>query len=318
MAEDKREGDLGFDQVKREIAKELARDTWGKEAAKRAAIAALAGARTGVGANLDQLYEKEKEPEAPGNNIQDILKQIQNDPNLSPEQKQQQMQQLLQLIQQQQGQSGMLEVESKDIPAGWYADANGAGGSAAGSAKAPAAGSAAPAAGSAGSAAPAAGSGAAPAPAAPPAVEDANTPSKDQLPAMAEVAKPHVVRYGPAPRAPSMPGLGNSKAAQDAVFDELEVGRIADKVYEANGDFIVLQLEGREKPNVADFDKSADQRVEELREHRASEFVNTWLRERCEQLAKDGKIQVNPDLIAEHDDQGRALPTQYHPCISFR
>jgi hypothetical protein len=135
---------------------------------------------------------------------------------------------------------------------------------------------------------------------------------------MADVAKPHVQRFGPAPRATSMPGLGNSKAAQDAVFDELEVGRIADKVYEANGDYILVQLEGREKPNVADFDKSADQLVAELREHRAASFVNTWLRERCEQLAKDGKIQVNPDLIAEHDDQGRALPTQYHPCISFR
>ena len=64
VAEDRREGDSTFDQVKREIAKELARDTWGKEAAKRAAIAALDGARNGVGTNLDQMYEKEK-TEAP-------------------------------------------------------------------------------------------------------------------------------------------------------------------------------------------------------------------------------------------------------------
>ena len=45
-AEDKREGDLKLDQVKHEIAETLAKETWSKEAAKRAAIAALAGART--------------------------------------------------------------------------------------------------------------------------------------------------------------------------------------------------------------------------------------------------------------------------------
>lgn len=306
MAEDKREGDLSFDQVKREIAKELARDTWGKEAAKRAAIAALEGARTGVGANLDQLYEKE--PEAPGNNIQQLFQKIQNDPTLTPEQKQQQMQQLLQMLQSQGapgGESGMIEVESKDIPAGWYADANGAGG---GSATGSASGSAV-AAGS--------GSAAAPAPAPAPAADDANTPSKDQLPAMAEVEKPHVQRFGPVPRATQMPGLGNSKAAQDAVFDELEVGRIGNKVYEANGDFIILQLEGRQKPNIADFDKDADRRVADLRDQRAGAFLEGWLKERCERLAKDGKLRANPELIAEHDDQGRLLPTQYRPCISF-
>src|SRR5262249_27230013 len=53
LAEDKREGDLSYDQVKREIAKDLAKEVWGKEAAKRAAIAALDGARNGVGMNLD-------------------------------------------------------------------------------------------------------------------------------------------------------------------------------------------------------------------------------------------------------------------------
>ena len=93
MAEDKREGDLSFDQVKREIAKELARDTWGKEAAKRAAIAAL-----------DECADRRRHEPRPALRAREAaagaeqqhrtLQKILNDPNLSPEQKQQQMQQL--------------------------------------------------------------------------------------------------------------------------------------------------------------------------------------------------------------------------------
>src|SRR6185295_40308 len=100
-----------------------------------------------VGANLEQLYEKEKSQE-PSIDFQKLL----NDPNLSDEQKQQ----LLQELMMKQGpKHGMLEVPGRDVLAGsWsYEAGDGAGGSAA------AAGSAAPAAGSAGSAAaPAAGS----------------------------------------------------------------------------------------------------------------------------------------------------------------
>ena len=87
IAEDKREGDLTFDQVKHEIAKELARDVWRKEAAKRAALAALDKARGGLGLNLEQLYEKEQAPRRSPGGFD--IEQIINDPNLTPEQKQQ-------------------------------------------------------------------------------------------------------------------------------------------------------------------------------------------------------------------------------------
>src|SRR3569623_796844 len=323
MAEDKREGDLSFDQVKREIAKDLARDTWGKEAAKRAAITALAAAQNGPVHTLDALYDKDKS-EGPGPNID--LEKIINNPNLTDEQKQQLLQQL---IQQQQGPGGAvpppdeggdgphgaLEVASKDVPAGWSADANGAGGSGS-AAVAPAAGSGAGAAVAAGS-----GAGSAAAPAAPAAATTAeiNTPSEDQLPAMADIPKPHDTRYGPAPRTAQMPGRGQNKDAIAAVFDELEPGALATKVYEGeNGDYILVQEIQRQKPNVADFDKDADDRVAALREQRSRAFLNEWLKERCEKLVKDNKIIVNNALLVERDDQGKALPIQYRPCISFR
>ena len=42
------------------------------------------------------------------------------------------------------------------------------------------------------------------------------------------------------------------------------------------------------------------------------------MKERCEQLSKDGKIKANPGLIRETDDNGNPLPTQYRPCMSFQ
>ena len=260
-----------YDQVKHEIAKELARDVWGKEAAKRAAIAALDKARGGVGLNLDQMYEKEKTPEGPGGiDIQQII----NDPNLTDEQKQQ----LLQMMLQQGQKSGAIVVESKDQPAAWYAQADGAAsarprgrrrrhrhrrrrpqrlGRKALAAARPLRPQArplrpqarrlrrlarrAPAAGSG------AGSAAATTPAAaptPPAAADI-TPSSDVLPQFGEVEKPTVARFGPAPRSSTMSGIGSSKEAAAALFDELSPGMLAKQVYEGDGGYIVVQLISR-------------------------------------------------------------------------
>jgi hypothetical protein len=55
--DDRREGDLTYEQVKRELAEPLAREAWGKEAAKRAAIAAFAAVK---GKNLKDVYPAEK------------------------------------------------------------------------------------------------------------------------------------------------------------------------------------------------------------------------------------------------------------------
>src|SRR5262249_36507743 len=51
LVEAKREGALTFDQVKLEIARKLALDTWSKEAARRAAIDAITKANAGTGKN---------------------------------------------------------------------------------------------------------------------------------------------------------------------------------------------------------------------------------------------------------------------------
>ncbi len=323
LAETSREGDLTFDQVKHEIAKDLAKDVWSKEAAKRAAISALDKARSGTGSSLDLLYEKEPAPaQGPGGPGGIDIQQILNDPNMPPEQKKQ----LIEMImQQQQQKSGALVWESNDVPAAWrdYNQADGAGGSAGSAAGVMMpVGSAAPT--NAGSATvPAAGAGSGSSAAAPtatptPPVVTTVVPSSDQLPAFDNVKAPYVSRFGPAPRSPMMSGLGTSKEAAAALFDELSAGMIATRVYEADGAFVVVQLIGRNAPKVEEFEKEGDRLVEELRRERAQAFVEEWLQERCEKLRDDKKIKPNSQLIQEFDDAGKAMPVTYQPCMSFR
>lgn len=319
MAEDKREGDLTYDQVKAELAVDLAKDLWSKEAAKRAALEGLSAVRAGTGKPLDQVFQRE----------------------VNMDQEQRKMQEQIERAMQQQ-KHGSIVTESANIPAAWTAEdpapgsAAGGGGSsattggpAAGSAAKPATGSAAPipAAGSAapaaGSAAPAAGSAAAPAPAAgAPAEAPAAdlTPSKDVLPAFAtDMIKPKVVNNGPVPRLKALPAIGASKPAIDALFDELTPGMIGKQVYQSDdGSYVLVQLTEKAAPKVEEFDKVADQEIKDMRDLRAMIAVEQWLKTRCEALAKDSKIKPMPELIGESDDKGAPLPAVYRPCMSFR
>src|SRR5205823_9415001 len=122
-----------------------------------------------------------------------------------------------------------------------------------------------------GSGSAAAGSGSAagtPAPVPPPAPVVIE-PSKDQLPAMADVAKAKVTRFGPAPRGETLQGIGKSKDVVTALFEELKPGDLAPHPYEAEGGaYAVVQLVARSQPQVTEFEKDADERVAELREKR--------------------------------------------------
>jgi hypothetical protein len=311
----KREGDLSFDQVKNEIATTLAKEVWSKEAAKRDALETLAKVQAGTGKNLDQMFERELVKQ-PGGGFEELL----NSPDLTPEQKQQLIQQLLQ-----QQKHGALERREVDVPVGWFADSDGSSAgapAAAGSAAAPtlpAAGSAATSPASTGSqAATGSGTAAAPATPPPPPAPTVIEASKDVLPQLGDVPKAKVNRLGPAPRQAKMPGVGGSKEAIDALFDELSPGNLAKKVYAGdNGTFVILQLINRAQPSVEEFDKIADSEIAKMQEARGKAAVREWLKNRCEVLTKAGKIRPAADRIHETDDKGKPAPTVYHPCMYF-
>jgi parvulin-like peptidyl-prolyl isomerase len=307
--QEERQGDLTLEQVKLEISSELARDGWSKEAARRAAIAALDAAQRSALKNLNQLYKP-----AASNNTRDIQELI-NNPNLTDEMKQQLLQQYLQ----EQGKSGSLSYESANVPAEW-ADSQGeapAGGSAAAPAPAAAATTAAPA---ATDAVPTATATAAPTTTVPPVggEGDLMKPSSEVLPQMNAVEPPNVTRAGPTPRASRLPELGGSKPAARAVFDELSANELAKQIYQVDDAYVLVQLIERQQPKMEDFDKDADQRIRGLRDQRGQALVESWLKERCEALSKANRIKANPALTREMDDKGKYGPSFYRPCMSFR
>ena len=83
---------------------------------------------------------------------------------------------------------------------------------------------------------------------------------------------------GPSPRQAKMAGLGSSKEAASALFDELSPGSPAKKVYEGDGgNYVVLQLSTRTEPNVSEFDKIADAEIARMQEARGKAAVHDWL-----------------------------------------
>ncbi|MGE0868140.1 MAG: peptidylprolyl isomerase [Kofleriaceae bacterium] len=301
-AEAKREGDLSFDQVKLDIAADLAKATWSKERAKRDAIAALNETRAAQ-KPLNERYEKGDaglpggaQPQLPEGLPDDIRRQLEEQLNKQK--------------------TGSIVVESKDIPAGWYAGDETP--SAAPGSAAPAGAGSARGSGSAGSAA---GSTAAPTPPAAPPPDTPKAPvveSKDTLPQFVDIPKPVVVRHGPAPRVKQLPGIGSSAEVLAAVFDELAPGDLAKTVFEVQDNYIVLQLISHEQPKLDEFDKVAAERIATLRAIRGQVVVEEWVRERCTTLAKENKIEVvDQERIREVDEKGNPAETIYHPCITM-
>jgi phosphohistidine phosphatase SixA len=78
---------------------------------------------------------------------------------------------------------------------------------------------------------------------------------------------------------------------------------LAKRVYEGDGGYAVVQLITRQDPNTAEFDKDADRLVAELRQARAQAFVEEWMKTKCEQLVKDGRITPNAGLVRETVEQ---------------
>jgi hypothetical protein len=142
--------------------------------------------------------------------------------------------------------------------------------------------------------------------------------SKDVLPQFGEIPKPKLNRLGPSPRQTKMPGVGATKPAIDALFDELAPGNLAKQAYEGDaGTYVVLQLINRLQPNAAEFDKTADAEIARMQEARGKATLREWLKGRCETLNKAGKIKPAADRIRETDDKGNPTPTVYRPCMYF-
>lgn len=306
LVEDERSGDLTYDQVKREIASKLAAEHYAREAARRDALEALADARAGKGKNLTDMFEHKKaepqdngQPSVSPEQIEEMLKMYEeelNDPNKSEEEKEQ-LRQILELIKSGKlgggPQTGMVQhFYGPAIPASWGQDA----------ADAPP--------GDAG--------------ATPPKPDDVNAPpTSEVLPTFVDVPKAEVQRIGPMPRDPdTIPDLGVSKDLMATLFDELDDGAIAPKIYSVkllqNGitggeAFVVVQVITRSKPDLSTFDAQESSLREDMESERGNAIVGSWLQDRCKTLNDAGKIKPSQDaLLTTEDGQQKLIP--YTPC----
>jgi parvulin-like peptidyl-prolyl isomerase len=326
-AEGTRTGQLKWDDkdVQLEAARDVAREEWSKEKARRDADAALADALAGKGKNLADVYPLEKPamPEMTPDQeraLEEYKRQIQEQMNQQPKEKEAP------------GGDGAgsagsagsasagsgerharVEAWSKDQPAAWTeAEEKTAAGSGTGSGS-----------GSGSGAKVGAGK------------EDY---SKDELPKFGEMKKPHGEHFGPMTRNPVLPAVGSAADAKRALFDELSPGNVAKRVYDGDGGFVLVQLLERRTADFGpDFDKQADWLINEpchlekvpgafggpeqyfekcgLRATRARKLVEAFLKQRCDELVKDNKIHPNDEYLTETDEKtGQRVQSGYKPC----
>jgi parvulin-like peptidyl-prolyl isomerase len=292
VVEGKREGELTFDQVKREIADKMAREYYADENARRDALATLAKAREGTGKKLEDMFAREEKPknDMDPQQFQEMIQTLQ-DAGWSEDQIRQYIQQFLQ--QQMGQQSGALEWESEDIPAAWT--------------EAPPAADALKL--------PEAGAPPAPAPPAPAPVEDVMRVATDVIPKPATPVEAKVLRVGPFRRdRETIDGLGKAPELMRAVFDELGVGDLAPKIYKIGPEYVVAQLVDRTQADLAEFTKLETERIADLAELRGKQALGEWVIARCEKLAASKAISPNLGLLQENDENGKPLPVTYKPC----
>ncbi len=276
--DDKREGDLTFDQVKKEIASKLAGEYYAREGARRDAEAALAELKSGK--QLDEMFERGqstpqlppgfdleqlKQQLPPGTDVEEFLRQLQNN------------------------KQGSITVEGADIPA--TAKATGAKATGAKAAKAAA------------EPAPASESGA------------ARAPADEEIPRPTDMARPALSEAGPFPRdLENVPGVGTSAELVNLVFDQIEVGELVDKVVEVDDGFVIVKLVAREEP---DLDVFATTEQDIRRSHIGGKAIDTlqqWVGENCREVVTARGVSINKSVLSFYDDNNKPIPITYQPC----
>jgi peptidyl-prolyl cis-trans isomerase D len=114
-----------------------------------------------------------------------------------------------------------------------------------------------------------------------------------------------------------IPGIGTLPDLTTELFDSLEEGALASRVYELSGDAFVVRLVKRTEPDMAKFQQERAKLADSLRERKAFDAVTEYQSRRCQEARDRGKIQYDPGLVLYNDVDAK-LQTPYVPCMTLR
>jgi peptidyl-prolyl cis-trans isomerase D len=147
---------------------------------------------------------------------------------------------------------------------------------------------------------------AAPAPPAAPIAVDGPLPA-------VKVAPPYLETVGPIARSGDfLAGVGKSKELMGDLFDVLEVGQVATKLYpvETPDGFAIVRLTARTDADLAAFDAERAKLVASMAQQKSVVLLLAWIDQRCKAAIQAGSIAVQPEVL--QIDDGKMAP--YAPC----
>ncbi len=128
------------------------------------------------------------------------------------------------------------------------------------------------------------------------------------------VAPPKVAKLGPLSRpADKLAGIGRSKHLIADLFDNLEEGQVAQKIYSVSEPdaLVIVQLIDRTEADLDKFTKDADAMRDQMVLAKGFRTIVGFVTRRCQELAKSGDIGVNNDFLIYDKDKP---PIKYSAC----
>lgn len=154
-----------------------------------------------------------------------------------------------------------------------------------------------------------------------PVVEDKKPVVEDKKPVVVEKTGPKLQKSGPLYRdGIKLRGIGESKELTRAVFKEIKVGDVAPQIYEVdagdmvNDSFVIARVTVRTDPDMADFEKEKAGLAKSYASAKYYGLLDGWVQRRC--LEARPEISVNPTYVEYGDESGVKQRSAYQPCTS--
>jgi peptidyl-prolyl cis-trans isomerase D len=153
----------------------------------------------------------------------------------------------------------------------------------------------------------------------------ADAPPKLDIPKLVDLHRPKMMSSGSMTRSngllagPGMkPYIGQSEELTEILFDKLEPGQLADKAYNVGDGYVLAQLTERKQPDMQKFAEERQSMTLSMQREKGQQVLDSWVRDQCQQAVKQGEIAVERRFVEYNDPEtGDPLPATYQPCSTL-